>query len=46
MLESVLALAVLLREYDVESPTTEMPVTAAVTLQAVGEGRVGVRARK
>ncbi|ELP65262.1 cytochrome P450 [Streptomyces turgidiscabies] len=46
MLESVLALAVLLREYDVESPATEMPVTAAVTLQAVGEGRVGVRARR
>ncbi|MGY1499382.1 cytochrome P450 [Streptomyces sp. QTS52] len=45
MLESVLALAVLLREYDIEAPATEMPVTAAVTLQAVGEGRVGVRAR-
>ncbi len=45
MLESVLALAVLLREYDIEGTATEMPVTAAVTLQAVGEARVGVRAR-
>ncbi|WP_327696134.1 cytochrome P450 [Streptomyces sp. NBC_00459] len=45
MLESVLALAVLLREYDVEAPTAEMPVTAAVTLQAAGEARVGLRAR-
>ncbi len=45
MLESVLALAVLLREYDVEAPATRMPVTAAVTLQAVGEARVMVRAR-
>ncbi|WP_330289321.1 cytochrome P450 [Streptomyces sp. NBC_00576] len=45
MLESVLALAVLLREYDLETPDTDVPVTAAVTLQAVGEARVGVRAR-
>lgn len=45
MLESVLALAVLLREYDIETPDTDVPVTAAVTLQAVGEARVGIRAR-
>lgn len=45
MLESVLALAVLLREFDIETPDTDIPVTAAVTLQAVGEARVGVRAR-
>jgi cytochrome P450 len=45
MLESVLALAVLLREYDLETPDTDIPVTAAVTLQAVGEARVGVRRR-
>lgn len=46
MLESVLALAVLLREYDLETPDTDIPVTAAITLQAVGEARVGVRARR
>ncbi|NEA62764.1 cytochrome P450 [Streptomyces sp. SID12488] len=46
MLESVLALAVLLREYDIEAPDTDIPVTAAVTLQAVGEARVGLRARR
>lgn len=45
MLESVLALAVLLREYDIEAPDTDIPVTAAVTLQAVGEARVRVSAR-
>lgn len=36
MLESVLALAVLLREYDIETPDVDIPVTSAVTLQAVG----------
>ncbi|WP_405770705.1 cytochrome P450 [Streptomyces sp. NBC_01538] len=46
MLESVLALAVLLREYDLETPDADIPVTAAVTLQAVGEARVRVRARR
>ncbi|MBW8739750.1 MAG: cytochrome P450 [Streptomyces turgidiscabies] len=46
MLESVLALAVLLREYDLETPDTDIPVTAAVTLQAAGEARVRVRARR
>ncbi|MFI1355102.1 cytochrome P450 [Streptomyces sp. NPDC020898] len=46
MLESVLALAVLLREYDLDAVDTEVPVTAAVTLQAAGRARVGVRARR
>ncbi|WP_405536305.1 cytochrome P450 [Streptomyces sp. NBC_00075] len=45
MLESVLALAVLLREYDIETPDVDIPVTSAVTLQAVGEARVRVKAR-
>lgn len=45
MLESVLALAVLLREYDIETPDVDLPVTSAVTLQAVGEARVRVKAR-
>ncbi|MDW4904761.1 cytochrome P450 [Streptomyces sp. ADMS] len=46
MLESVLALAVLLREYDIETPDRDIPVTAAVTLQAAGEARVALRARR
>ncbi len=46
MLESVLALAVLLREYDLDAVDTEVPVTATVTLQAAGRARVGVRARR
>lgn len=46
MLESVLALAVLLREYDLDALDTEVPVTAAVTLQAAGTARVGVRGRR
>ncbi|MDX3454029.1 cytochrome P450 [Streptomyces sp. ME02-8801-2C] len=46
MLESVLALAVLLREYNLETPDKDIPVTAAVTLQAAGEARVRLRARR
>ena len=36
----------ILREYDLETPDADIPVTAAVTLQAVGEARVRVRARR
>lgn len=45
MLESVLALAALLRSYDLEAVDTEVPLTAGITLQATGPARVRVRAR-
>jgi len=45
MLESVLALAALLRSYDLEAVDTEIPLTAGITLQATGPARVRVRAR-
>ncbi|MEV7415993.1 cytochrome P450 [Streptomyces sp. NPDC089919] len=42
MLESVLALALLLRDFDFESLTEEVPVSTAITLQAEGAARVRV----
>jgi cytochrome P450 len=45
MLESVLALATLLRSYELEAVDTEIPVAAGITLQATGPVRVRVRAR-
>ncbi|MGW3416820.1 cytochrome P450 [Streptomyces phaeochromogenes] len=46
MLESVLALAALLRSYELEAVDTEVPLTAGITLQATGPARVRVRARR
>ncbi|MCX4907247.1 cytochrome P450 [Streptomyces sp. NBC_00878] len=45
MLESVLALATLLRSYELETLDTEIPLAAGITLQATGPMRVRVRAR-
>ncbi|MFI1481699.1 cytochrome P450 [Streptomyces sp. NPDC020747] len=45
MLESVLALATLLRSYELEALDTEVPLTAGITLQATGPARVRLRAR-
>ncbi|MGW7574763.1 cytochrome P450 [Streptomyces sp. NPDC054765] len=45
MLESVLALAVLLRAYEVEAVDKEVPVAAGITLQATGPARVRLRPR-
>ena len=45
MLESVLALAALLRSYELEAMDTEVPLTAGITLQATGPARVRLRAR-
>ncbi|MFH8681360.1 cytochrome P450 [Streptomyces lydicus] len=45
MLESVLALAVLLRAYELEAVDEEVPVAAGITLQATGPGRVRLRPR-
>ncbi|QQM42182.1 cytochrome P450 [Streptomyces liliifuscus] len=45
MLESVLALAALLRSYELEAVDTEVPLTAGITLQATGPARVRLRAR-
>ncbi|MCZ4507567.1 cytochrome P450 [Streptomyces sp. ActVer] len=45
MLESVLALAALLRSYELEALDTEVPLAAGITLQATGPARVRVRAR-
>ncbi|MFD3927301.1 cytochrome P450 [Streptomyces sp. NPDC058614] len=45
MLESVLALAVLLRSYELEAVDTEVPLSAGITLQATGPARVRLRAR-
>ncbi|WP_328845539.1 cytochrome P450 [Streptomyces sp. NBC_00258] len=45
MLESVLALAALLRSYELEAMDTEIPLTAGITLQATGPARVRLRAR-
>jgi cytochrome P450 len=46
MLESVLALAVLLRSYDLEAVDEEVPLSAGVTLQATGPARVRLRGRR
>ncbi|WP_069758203.1 cytochrome P450 [Streptomyces sp. LUP47B] len=45
MLESVLALAVLLRAYDLEAVDRDISLMAGVTLQATGTARVRLRAR-
>jgi cytochrome P450 len=45
MLESVLAVAALLRSYELEALDTEVPLAAGITLQATGPARVRVRAR-
>ncbi|WP_336054165.1 cytochrome P450 [Streptomyces sp. CA2R101] len=45
MLESVLALAVLLRTYEFEAVDQEVPVAAGITLQATGPARVRLRPR-
>ncbi|MFF8787501.1 cytochrome P450 [Streptomyces sp. NPDC015125] len=45
MLESVLALAVLLRAYELEAVDREVPVAAGITLQATGPARVRLRPR-
>ncbi|MGY5128701.1 cytochrome P450 [Streptomyces nigrescens] len=45
MLESVLALAVLLRAYELEAVDEEVPVSAGITLQATGPARVRLRPR-
>ncbi|MEU9284463.1 cytochrome P450 [Streptomyces sp. NPDC048275] len=45
MLESVLALAVLLRSYELEAVDTEVPLSAGITLQATGPARVRLRRR-
>ncbi|GAA2609632.1 cytochrome P450 [Streptomyces tubercidicus] len=45
MLESVLALAVLLRTYELDAVDEEVPVSAGITLQATGPARVRLRPR-
>ncbi|WP_210585331.1 cytochrome P450 [Streptomyces sp. GESEQ-35] len=45
MLESVLALAALLRSYDLHAVDTEVPVSAGITLQATGPARVRLTPR-
>ncbi|MFG2136858.1 cytochrome P450 [Streptomyces sp. NPDC048650] len=45
MLESVLALATLLRAYELEAVDREVPVAAGITLQATGPARVRLRPR-
>ncbi|MEU8683616.1 cytochrome P450 [Streptomyces sp. NPDC048611] len=45
MLESVLALAVLLRAYELDAVDEEVPVSAGITLQATGPARVRLRPR-
>ncbi|MFE1551798.1 cytochrome P450 [Streptomyces sp. NPDC058718] len=45
MLESVIALAMILQKYDVEAIDTEVPVGAAITLTAGGPARCRLRPR-
>ncbi|MFJ9418049.1 cytochrome P450 [Streptomyces sp. NPDC101227] len=45
MLESVLALATLLRSYELEAVDQEVPVAAGITLQATGPARVRLHPR-
>ncbi|MFC8272792.1 cytochrome P450 [Streptomyces sp. NPDC057271] len=45
MLESVVALAMILQAYDLEAVDTEVPVTSAITLRATGPARCRVRPR-
>ncbi|MFE0375561.1 cytochrome P450 [Streptomyces inhibens] len=46
MLESVLALAMLLRSYELQAVDEEVPVAAGITLQATGPARVRLRPRE
>ncbi|WP_406859473.1 cytochrome P450 [Streptomyces sp. HUAS MG47] len=45
MLESVIALAMLLQAYDLDAIDTEVPLATGITLQALGTARVRLRAR-
>ncbi|MFG2644770.1 cytochrome P450 [Streptomyces sp. NPDC048370] len=45
MLESVVALAMILQAYDLEAVDTEVPVVSAVTLRAAGPARCRLRPR-
>ena len=45
MLESVLALAMVLRAYELDAVDQEVPVAAGITLQATGPARVRLRPR-
>ncbi|MGW0552461.1 cytochrome P450 [Streptomyces altiplanensis] len=45
MLESVIALAMILQKYDLEAIDTEVPVSSAITLRATGPARCRVRPR-
>lgn len=45
MLESVIALAMLLQAYDLEAVDTEVPISAGITLQATGPARVRLATR-
>ncbi|MFB7372255.1 cytochrome P450 [Streptomyces sp. NPDC056222] len=45
MLESVIALAMLLQAFEIEAIDTEVPVNAGITLQAAGSARCRVRPR-
>ncbi|MFF8838056.1 cytochrome P450 [Streptomyces sp. NPDC015130] len=45
MLESVIALAMLLQKYEFEAVDTEVPVAPAITLQATGPARCRLRPR-
>ncbi|MCT4353695.1 cytochrome P450 [Streptomyces sp. Je 1-79] len=45
MLESVVALAMILQTYDLEAVDTEVPVTSAITLRATGPARCRIRPR-
>ncbi|MFF5938115.1 cytochrome P450 [Streptomyces sp. NPDC012508] len=45
MLESVVALAMILQAYDLEAVDTEVPVTSAITLRATGPARCRIRPR-
>lgn len=46
MLESVIALAMILQRYDFEAVDTEVPLTSAITLQAAGPARCRLIPRK
>ncbi|MDV9192458.1 cytochrome P450 [Streptomyces sp. SR27] len=46
MLESVIALAMILQRYDFEAVDTEVPVAPAITLQAAGPARCRLRPRQ
>ncbi|MFF7178745.1 cytochrome P450 [Streptomyces sp. NPDC008121] len=45
MLESVIALSMILQQYGLEAVDTEVPVASGITLQAAGQARVRLRSR-